>query len=834
MDYQSIDDDIEALFVHLRTRFSHDDVNKFLEYFNCPPDFYAFQVFIKNFIRVNASRHRIHFAEFDFLHDDFDEFTELASTIDAYLNHNPPPIIWQSKGLTRRDHLIGNHYLYAMLSGDEEMGDQSWHHLKDSLALIMIACVKGYEDDCIDGIVQHANQYAKPGCRSVRVLESIEYQTMSIPHPEAFVSIDDFLVTLATFGRDETRWVNEYLAMANTYLNQKEGFSRRYKASRNRVAKVEKIDLSRGEEENSVQSINAVLDEQEAKKVLREGGHPDEYTNSEALFDGGIQKQNNLQDSKTQLGAYAGKINGIIYAAQTIHYSSTDLSPLDLSVLFKSVYERNAHSINSLPCGEPELLALVALICFTGRSIENLATLRFVDSKKFSAQKTPHLTWLYDTNLLIIPTNILNTYAKLSSGTKELIKISTKTPPDPKNEFYAIKLPSFVNDIFEKFHLNWRRVFAKKRDANTKNIAKSIAFTNHTLLGDAAIQYLSKLNSKYDSQLSISKLTHSFRSGMLWISDDLAEYALITNTRYNHSIVAAHYYFVDKARLNQVHTGVINHLLQQGNWHHVKVLEDPSWTGNVGSKLGLDSTLLKDYIKSLKERIRSEKRTGEIVAIHNAYTTYIVKLLQFATGYRAVGSPLSDIAEVNEEFRLILIRDKDSDDHFHTRVIPLADIVIEQLKEYRSYLKHLMGKLGYRKNLRANIQKLIGNQGEMSALPFLFYLTQQMRASYVSPRTIALHDDPEWSYAPNVNRHYLRSKLRESQIAQAEKDEASMTEKICSAELIDYFMGHWELGEEPFNRFAHISPLTLRNAMIKMLNNMLKTDGWTVIGNPYA
>lgn len=834
MEFQSLDEDIGALFEHLKAKFRHDEINKFLQYFSCPHDFYAFRVFIKNIIRVNESRHHIKFAEFDFLHEDFDDFIELAFLINDYLDNNPTPLKWQSKGTIRRDNLIGDHYLYAMLSGDEEIGDENWFSLKDSLAFIMIGSIKGYENDCKDGVVQHANSYIKPGCHSVRELEPIKYRSLAIPHPKHFAAIDAFLDELKKFRRDDTKWVTNYWNMVRTYIEQKEGYTRRYHNSRNLVAKVEKINISREGDEIPVHSINSVPDEQEAKQILRGGAHPDEYTNTEAIFDQNIQNNCNLQDSKTIIGEYAGKINGIIYAAQTIHYTSADLSPLDLSVLIESLSKGYVDATYSLPCGAHELLSLVALICFTGRSIQSLATLRFLNTKKFSTQKTPNLTWLYDANKLIIPTNIMSTHTKMSSDTKELIKISTKSLPDTRNEFYAVDMPSFVSAILNSFYQVWKLNFSNNGTVKSKKIAKTIAFTDATLLESAVSQYLRKLNTKYDSQLSINKLIYSFRSGMQWISDDLAEYALITNTRYNHSIVAAHYYSVEKARLNQVHTGVINHVLQQANWHHIKVLEDPSWTGYVGSKLGLNSNVLKDYIRSLKERVRSEKRTGDLVAIHNAYTTYIIKLLQFATGYRSVGSPLSEIDEINKDFRLILIRDKDSDDHFHTRVIPLADIVIQQLDEYRSYLKHLMGKLGYRKYLRANIQKLIENQNKKNSLPFLFYLTQQKRVSHISPSTIALHDDEAWSYPPNVNRHYLRTKLRESQIQLAENDEASFIEPKCSAELIDYFMGHWELGEEPFNRFAHISPLTLRTEMIKTINIMLQLDGWTVIGNPYG
>ncbi|MDH5766975.1 MAG: hypothetical protein OEZ38_13265, partial [Gammaproteobacteria bacterium] len=66
----------------------------------------------------------------------------------------------------------------------------------------------------------------------------------------------------------------------------------------------------------------------------------------------------------------------------------------------------------------------------------------------------------------------------------------------------------------------------------------------------------------------------------------------------------------------------------------------------------------------------------------------------------------------------------------------------------------------------------------------------------------------------NFNRHYLRTRLREEGVA---------------GEVIDAFMGHWELGQEPFGRYSSLSPIEYRSEIKNPLERILADDQWQVI-----
>jgi hypothetical protein len=66
----------------------------------------------------------------------------------------------------------------------------------------------------------------------------------------------------------------------------------------------------------------------------------------------------------------------------------------------------------------------------------------------------------------------------------------------------------------------------------------------------------------------------------------------------------------------------------------------------------------------------------------------------------------------------------------------------------------------------------------------------------------------------NVNRSYLRNRLRAFG---------------CSGEIVNYVLGHWENGEEPFGLYATLSPLDYRDAIAAPLQTLLAEDGWRCI-----
>lgn len=65
----------------------------------------------------------------------------------------------------------------------------------------------------------------------------------------------------------------------------------------------------------------------------------------------------------------------------------------------------------------------------------------------------------------------------------------------------------------------------------------------------------------------------------------------------------------------------------------------------------------------------------------------------------------------------------------------------------------------------------------------------------------------------NIQRHYLRSELQNLGV---------------DPEFISYFMGHWDIGEEPHQRYSTVSPLSICKVLSPAIVTLVKKAGWSV------
>lgn len=188
-------------------------------------------------------------------------------------------------------------------------------------------------------------------------------------------------------------------------------------------------------------------------------------------------------------------------------------------------------------------------------------------------------------------------------------------------------------------------------------------------------------------------------------------------------------------------------------------------------------------------------KPGFTVVFHNAYVSYCIAMLGAVTGYRAVKNPLTDIRALDEPTGLLVISDKDFDDYRNARLTWVPPVLHAQLRAYSRYRDALVRCL----------------QLENEDPPFFFFLNDNRRAKPVAPHSLA--SALRWSseLPLNANRHYLRTRL---------------TEKRVPGEIIDAFMGHWDIGEEPYGPYSALSPAEFKAAIAPALTDILAEQGW--------
>ena len=99
----------------------------------------------------------------------------------------------------------------------------------------------------------------------------------------------------------------------------------------------------------------------------------------------------------------------------------------------------------------------------------------------------------------------------------------------------------------------------------------------------------------------------------------------------------------------------------------------------------------------------------------------------------------------------------------------------------------------------------------------LFYLhhdleqIEMLRPGVLKKQLFRMHG---YDLPVNANRHYLQGELMASG---------------CSPELIEAFLGHWGIGQEPWSRQSGLHPLHYREELQKHLEPIIHRDGWVAV-----
>lgn len=805
----------------------------FLQFIDTPSDFFSLSAVVDNFLKINSVRSNIQIEEVDFLHGEFDTHIQSAMEINDYFSKILTyPVEYRHispQGRVRRDNLKGDHPLYAMLTDNSTVTDIPHKNIWCEYTFVMMAAVIGYKDKLKRGEIKHGStENLKKGMRGVRKLEFLKDNLPAyIPIPHRHLQLCDLVSEcFSPLIVEACDWLNEVATMLRTFDENKEGYTRRYRSKIERVKKIQSIYLSDDDSNDEVVTeFNDILNEKSASKTHSRGLDPEELATSAGIHEGNHDNPHASISSRQQYKRMGGKRNAIIKSAQGLFYRQNTLTPKEAHVVIRAL-SKDPLKKRLINLYGIETLCMFGLLIFTGRSLPNLCTLRWIEKKRPKTGKY-EISWDVKNEHLIIPTRVAERHNKLDDAAKAYISFACETPILERKECYEANIPEFLTELLQEHYASWRIAYKHKKFSS--NDSRTTAFTDAKKIKANIDQLIEYLNNQFQLRLSERKIIRLFEQSFLKISDDQAEYVFISGERLNHGATSAHYYYTKPSILNVTHTRVINQILSYAGINssvsaiqtELNLLESQN-SNAVGSKLILNSVLMRKYVKSIKQTVADIARNEDLVQKHNHFVFYCIRLLGFATGYRAVGDPLDHISQLNKKLGLMVISDKDFDDDFHTRIVPVSNIVLKQFDLYEEHLQKLKGQLGSFPELLSEVRLLLAQQ--KSRLPYFFFLSEKMRFISISPEHIKKHIRPLWALPENVNRHYLRSEIMALT--------KSSSKFKASCECLDYFMGHWGTGEEPFNKHALVSPMQIKKEIQPVIDHILARDGWSPIKGP--
>ena len=302
-------------------------------------------------------------------------------------------------------------------------------------------------------------------------------------------------------------------------------------------------------------------------------------------------------------------------------------------------------------------------------------------------------------------------------------------------------------------------------------------------------------------------------------SADLATAVLTLSRFHRDAKTQLHYYCPTIVDLQKAYHDACTSLLSFAHppWPRGEPPPHLGGAGYAGSQLCPTLEAVRLLASGLAETVEQARHahssTNYLVDVHNAVATYTGAMLGFSTGYRSVADPLTSVEHFHLASRRVVIADKTSDAANGIRVAIVPEMLCKQLSLYLQHLRALALSLPIlNPTTHRQLLALLNASRSEKPLPLLFLLQLDgsfvsMRPATVGPRFRAVG----YRLALNANRHYLRTRLRE---------------RGASGEEVNSFMGHWQLGQEPFHPFATLGLDTLQERIAPLLQEILAETGW--------
>jgi hypothetical protein len=324
---------------------------------------------------------------------------------------------------------------------------------------------------------------------------------------------------------------------------------------------------------------------------------------------------------------------------------------------------------------------------------------------------------------------------------------------------------------------------------------------------------LSKINKKHRTRLTIIRISdYLFDEILTADNSDITMAMLITNKDSYVGTNPLAYTCISTSMLNEVYRMACYSILKKQKACACKDTQKALWfdidDNYVGSTLRPTKETVIALVKQLKNELRAAKARkpsrDRTIEVHNCMAIYTTLMFAFSTGYRAVRNPLLPSLQLDFVTGFAVISDKDSEDHYNTRLIWVPKLCRLQYLLYQSHLTVLF-------EIMPTIPSQDYYRYRSGETPSVFLLDPEGKNLEFSPSKIL---PAKFKIPDNANRHYLRSSLLECH---------------CPTEIIHSFMGHWERGQEPWSRYSGLSPVIYQKHLAKHLDQLLSEACWETI-----
>lgn len=284
-------------------------------------------------------------------------------------------------------------------------------------------------------------------------------------------------------------------------------------------------------------------------------------------------------------------------------------------------------------------------------------------------------------------------------------------------------------------------------------------------------------------RITLAKLTGYLPRELSAATGDATQATMITGNVHRLARVRLFYTSTRTERLANIYRSVIESLLDRAygaigrdNVFPPSRLRLRPQGGVVGGRNCPTSEAVQSMFARLHRDITEAStyvdRTG-FVRYHNLLTLWTLQGFAYATSCRAIVTPLLPLDEIDERTGLAPLSDKDDEFSHKTRLVWIPEPIRRQLRAYQRHLQMVEPQM---RGWRAK-----------RPYPIAYFLDPDGAFEEARPKVVERELRAYLLVKPNTHRRFLRTEL---------------VERGCAPEAVDAFMGHWQVGEEPFGRFS--------------------------------
>jgi hypothetical protein len=231
--------------------------------------------------------------------------------------------------------------------------------------------------------------------------------------------------------------------------------------------------------------------------------------------------------------------------------------------------------------------------------------------------------------------------------------------------------------------------------------------------------------------------------------------------------------------------------------------------------------LLRGLLKTMND-VRPYRGNEQYAKYHNAMVLYTFLFQACSIGTRAVNSPILDLSRVASD-GFVWVDDKDTGAHYNAHLALCPEPFHEHLKRFNGHLEAVRRELSWKITKAGDLERL--------ALPcfFLRNTPQGLRVDEVTRGDIeSRFKEFKFGFPVNVHRRFVSGELLDGmvEIKATENHPEQLKWNGVAPELVDWWMSHWSVGEEPWNKSSSLSLEAYKHGIEGPLSRLLNDLGF--------